>query len=1578
MEEEDSTSGLYKPHMEAESESVNVSVQPVELPNGDECQSIPEIDDSQLLGAPEVVAADGVVGDKEANSTADVETKTKTEVKVEERGGGKRKRGRPPRFPIKSPPSKRNKEEGEDVCFICFDGGSLVLCDRRGCPKAYHPACIKRDEAFFRSKARWNCGWHICSICQKAAHYMCYTCTYSLCKGCTKDAEYVCVRGNKGFCTICMRTIMLIENNEQGNKETALVDFDDKSSWEYLFKVYWIYLKEKLSLTFSELTQAKNPWKGVDTMACRGKSSEVRYSANDGKGSISDSSCRSLEAYTSKRRKTTEDPELLNKDSVSTERLGGDKGTTSIGCTEWASKELLEFVAHMRNGDISVLSQFDVQALLLDYIKRNNLRDPRQKSQIICDLRLENLFGKPRVGHFEMLKLLEFHFLIKEDSQKDVIIQGNIVDAILSQVEADGNHNDHPMMGKDKRRKPRRKCEERGPQTNLNEYAAIDSHNINLIFLRRNLMENLIENDEKFHNKVVGSIVRIRISSSDQKQDIYRLVQVVGTSKVDVPAETGKRTADVMLEILNLDKKEAIAIDTISNQEFSEDECRRLRQSIKCGLVKRLTVGDIQEKAMELQAVRLNDWLETEILRLNHLRDRASEKGHKKELRECVEKLQLLKTPEERQRRLLEIPEVHADSNMDPNYESEEDAGELNDKKQDEYVKQRYTGFSRNVKEIDSPHKGHDISNDSSGRARKDLTNCERSRSLGTTFHADKEDGLTRALDRVNESSCNEGSRACGSISLEKAGNHVDSTSSVIGGWDNQAVVKSGSFSGVASETSTAPFSVGMEPSANDIETYKLWHYRDPNGKIQGPFSMPQLCKWSKTGYFPPDLRIWSIDDKQDDSLLLADALKGQSRNSCGNNEFMRSNGWGSHSSDLTTTVINHNDVQAGSSQCWDSLKGNNSCSDQPLVHSPPPSSEFPGQPYGTLSHDGRGHESERRNSGPNHGNWSGQNHDTQPNTQGHSDQSSGQNWRSLPVNFSSNKWDSSSGFASMAKSTDSSEQNREIDILNLPHPMPKTSKEDQEAQAAENKQPVSSNIPVEDSHISGLPSPTPKPSDGGEKGLDAENKQSLSSNFPVQDSGPSWSSASSLVVGSGAQVPELADERVGHSPTPAKPSVEDRDSGLVSVSSMKPPEAANDHALSSTIPVEDPHISDLPSPTPKSDGDEKAQAEENKQSLSSNFPVQDSGPSWSSASSLVVGGGAQLPEIADERGYSPTPAKPSVEEWDSGLVSLSSLKPSEAANDYDVTPTSKSDQLTHSSPSHPASNASSWQAIVTEPIEFSTLAEESVSDLLAEVDAMESQCGLASPTSAMNCDGELIQGSKNDCFSSIEGLSPTPDPGKSDALSSTGEVQFPSQSRMTDEPLEASPANILDPLKRSKSSTGAGVEGGTKSSDPINHWKADSNILPPAPSTACRAMIDRGTAQRSGSEALDTDWGTIQGNWNSGWGGLPQGITNVGCGTGQGTARGNASMNRGAPVGSIGWESQPRYGGERFTGPRDSAFNGGNSGFSRGRSSWSWQPSFGGSGGGYSRHPPKGQRVCKFYESGHCKKGASCDYWHP
>lgn len=43
-----------------------------------------------------------------------------------------------------------------------------------------------------------------------------------------------------------------------------------------------------------------------------------------------------------------------------------------------------------------------------------------------------------------------------------------------------------------------------------------------------------------------------------------------GTSKAGEKYKVGKKMTDLMLEIFNLDKKEIITADAISNQEFSE------------------------------------------------------------------------------------------------------------------------------------------------------------------------------------------------------------------------------------------------------------------------------------------------------------------------------------------------------------------------------------------------------------------------------------------------------------------------------------------------------------------------------------------------------------------------------------------------------------------------------------------------------------------------------------------------------------------------------------------------------------------------------------------------------------------------------------------------------------------------------------------------------------------------------------------------------------------------------------------------------------------------------------------------
>jgi hypothetical protein len=105
----------------------------------DQCQTIPEMEDSQLVGATVSMVTADVDSSKRESVHIVPAVEVSNHVRIAENSTGKRKRGRPPRTqgklgPPQAPPassSQRKKRDEEDVCFICFDGGSLVLCDRR-------------------------------------------------------------------------------------------------------------------------------------------------------------------------------------------------------------------------------------------------------------------------------------------------------------------------------------------------------------------------------------------------------------------------------------------------------------------------------------------------------------------------------------------------------------------------------------------------------------------------------------------------------------------------------------------------------------------------------------------------------------------------------------------------------------------------------------------------------------------------------------------------------------------------------------------------------------------------------------------------------------------------------------------------------------------------------------------------------------------------------------------------------------------------------------------------------------------------------------------------------------------------------------------------------------------------------------------------------------------------------------------------------------------------------------------------------------------------------------------------------
>ncbi|KAM4575909.1 histone-lysine N-methyltransferase NSD3 isoform 3-T3 [Odontesthes bonariensis] len=80
------------------------------------------------------------------------------------------------------PKKRKLRPEGKHAhelfCFCCGEGGELVMCDKKDCPKAYHLLCLNLSKPPY---GRWECPWHDCSVCGAPASSLCDFCPRSFC-----------------------------------------------------------------------------------------------------------------------------------------------------------------------------------------------------------------------------------------------------------------------------------------------------------------------------------------------------------------------------------------------------------------------------------------------------------------------------------------------------------------------------------------------------------------------------------------------------------------------------------------------------------------------------------------------------------------------------------------------------------------------------------------------------------------------------------------------------------------------------------------------------------------------------------------------------------------------------------------------------------------------------------------------------------------------------------------------------------------------------------------------------------------------------------------------------------------------------------------------------------------------------------------------------------------------------------------------------------------------------------------------------------------------------------------------------
>ncbi|KAL6213816.1 hypothetical protein ACLB2K_013255 [Fragaria x ananassa] len=799
--------------------------------------------------------------------------------------------------------SKAKKEEiCEEVCFHCKDGGLLMVCDYKNCLKAYHPECVEKDESFVESGQRWNCKWHSCFLCDKAAKFQCFCCPQAVCGRCLCDSEFVVHRVERGFCNHCLKLAVLIEDNLDVDSDGGRVDFKDINTFEYLFKDYWQIMKNKERLSAEDVYSAKtflkkgtNYTSNFDSNVICKKEEKISESDEESDLQVSEyDEVESGEEYmpvTKKKRSKGK--------QCSVKRKVEAKKREFIG---WGSKSLLEFLVSMGKDTSTELSQYEVTSIVTDYCKENKLFDPEKKKKVICDATLQSLFGRKSFFKNSIYNLLTSHFAdnLEESTEED-------------ESGSSSEDNEESFMGTCKRQI---KLSPKVPDVQKSCFASIVPENIKLVYLKRTLVEELLKQPETFGEKVTGSFVRVKCDPNDYSlKNSHQLLQIKGIKE---SLRTDREDTEILLQCFSTYKD--LPVSKLSDDDFCKEECEDLQQRINNGLLKKPTIVEFEQKARSLHENITKHWLARELTLLQKRIDHANEKGWRRELDAYMTKKLLIETPSEQSRLLNEIPEVIAAiEKCDPisEYSPSQD-------------KQGYDGFSESATRESPQTPGTALANGTSWRTNdrtelagsllhqeRDLegavakhkrkqapSNFEQSASTdGSLLHQER--GLEGAAAKhkkqarsdFERSSSIDGSKGDHERDLADAKDIPKKKVPTINNCSQSPCIPSGQAaelvkpevarlermnSDSTSEGKVTELSdddeevkVSVTAPAVEIQGSDSWYCMSPLGEIRGPYKLSLLKLWNVSSGKELRYKVWREGQSKGKAIFLNDAIQG-------------------------------------------------------------------------------------------------------------------------------------------------------------------------------------------------------------------------------------------------------------------------------------------------------------------------------------------------------------------------------------------------------------------------------------------------------------------------------------------------------------------------------------------------------------------------------------------------------------------------------------------------------------------------------------------------------------------------------
>ncbi|XP_057748834.1 uncharacterized protein At5g08430-like isoform X1 [Arachis stenosperma] len=787
--------------------------------------------------------------------------------------------------------SKIKKEEvAEDWCFVCKDGGLMRVCDYGDCLKSYHPSCVKEDDSFLEADTNFTCDSHICSLCQKASKFRCFCCPNAVCGRCLCDAEFVVINGTKGLCHHCIKLAILIEENVDIDSDgvryspKGKVDFKDPSTYECLFSEYYENIKRKEGLKSQHVSKAHKVLKSGKNLKSVVGLDEIGEGEDDiGESDGSDFIVSDDDLYNTAGVKHAKKKKRCVKKKKSINGKLKDKQMEFIG---WCSRILMDFLQSVGKDTSREFSEQEVASIIMDYCKENKLFDPEKKRKVVCDVQLRSLLGRKSVNRNSIYKLLAKHF---SDNSEDME-----VDTSITSEDRDTNER----LNLSRKRKLISSTQSH-KNVDLEEqkscFAAIVSANLKLVYLKRSLVEELLKQPEKFDCKVIGSFVRVRTNPYEIFQrNPHKLEQVLGINR----PKNDEINREILLTLSN--ELNDVPILKVSDDDFTEEECKDLCERMRNGLLKQPTVLELDQKARSLHEDIIRHWIPREIKLLQNRIALANEKGWRKELFEYMDRKTKLETPSEQSRLLSDIPKVipeTVDVKSSPEASPRKDGIEQND------LLEFAIGETHNSIGLDSNHNGfasHLNRSSREGSPRKDdieqndlleFAVGETHNSIGLDF---KHNGFASLLNgRTDITGLPDGRMLNVTLSATQTMKEKQSVSVANS-------VEAGMKGKQDTSTPTAKHKVQNsiphvivlsdddEEDANitDITARRqvvenpeipVWHCLTPKGERvgAGPYSMSILKRWSEmpsctVGQF----KVWKAGQSEEEAIFLTDALR--------------------------------------------------------------------------------------------------------------------------------------------------------------------------------------------------------------------------------------------------------------------------------------------------------------------------------------------------------------------------------------------------------------------------------------------------------------------------------------------------------------------------------------------------------------------------------------------------------------------------------------------------------------------------------------------------------------------------------